>query len=129
MQNRLCSVGAALSLATVVILALTIAPALAQSSAGGGSIQGTVKDVDGAIIPGAKVVIRHIASGRVTNTVSNGEGFFFTPPLNIGAYRVRVTAAGMKAWEGELNLETGRQAEISPKLSPGEVTETVVISG
>jgi carboxypeptidase family protein len=114
---------------TVVILALTIAPAFAQSSAGGGSIQGTVKDVDGAIIPGAKVVIRHLASGRVTNTVSNGEGFFFTPPLNIGAYRVRVTAAGMKAWEGELNLETGRQAEISPKLSPGEVTETVVISG
>src|SRR5919109_5180983 len=119
MQNRPCSAGAALSLATVIILALTIAPALAQSSAGGGSIQGTVKDVDGAIIPGAKVVIRHLATGRVTNTVTNGEGFFFTPPLNIGPYRVRVIAAGMKAWEGDLILETGRLAEISPTLAPG----------
>jgi hypothetical protein len=129
MRNRVCSASAALLLASVVIVVLAIAPVLAQSSAGGGSIQGTVRDVDGAIIPGAKVVIRHVASGRVTNTVANGEGFFFTPPLNIGLYRVRVTAAAMKAWEGELVLETGHLAEISPKLSPGEVTETVVISG
>jgi hypothetical protein len=138
MQNRVCSASAALSLATAVIsiffilvlmLMLTTAPALAQSSAGGGSIQGTVKDVDGAIIPGATVIIRHIATGRVTNTVSNGEGFFFTPPLTIGRYRVRVTAAAMKSWEGELVLATGQLAEISPALSPGEVTETIVISG
>jgi Carboxypeptidase regulatory-like domain/TonB dependent receptor len=129
MVHRVCSAGAALLLATVGIVVLAIAPVLAQSSAGGGSIQGTVKDMDGAIIPGAKVVIRHIATGRVTNTVSNGEGFFFTPPLNIGPYKVRVTAAGMKAWEGELVVEAGRLVEISPALSPGEVTETVVISG
>jgi Carboxypeptidase regulatory-like domain/TonB dependent receptor len=127
MLHRVSSAGAVLSLVTLVVL--SIAPVLAQSSAGGGSIQGTVKDADGAIIPGAKVVIRQIATGRVTNTVSNNEGFFFTPPLNIGAYSVRVTAAGMKSWEGQLVLEAGRLVEISPALLPGEVTETVVISG
>ncbi|MBO0723171.1 MAG: carboxypeptidase regulatory-like domain-containing protein, partial [Blastocatellia bacterium] len=127
--SRVWLAGTALSLASVFALAFLFTPVLAQSAAGGGSIQGTVKDVDGSIIPGAKVIIRQLASGQITNTVTNGEGFFFTPPLNIGKYRIRVTAAGMKSWEGELTLETGQLAEISPALSPGEVTETVTISG
>jgi hypothetical protein len=65
----------------------------------------------------------------VTNSVSNSEGFFVTPSLSVGKYRVRVEAAGMKAWEGELLVETARTAEISPVLTLGEVTETVTVSG
>ena len=103
--------------------------AAAQSSAGGGTIQGTVKDGTDAVIPGARVKITHLATGRVINSEANSEGFFATPPLDIGKYRVRVEAAGMKAWEGELNVETGRISEVAPKLTPGEVSETVVIEG
>ena len=100
----------------------------AQSSAGGGSIQGTVKDASGALLPGARIVIRHVDSGRVLNTTANTEGFFVTPPLNIGLYRMRVEANGMKAWEGELTLETGRVAAVEPVLVPGQVTETVMVT-
>lgn len=114
--------------ALVVSLLLLTASLFAQSSAGGGSMQGTVKDSTGAVLPGAKLAIRHLDSGRVTNTVANAEGFFVTPPLNIGAYKVRVELAGMKAWEGDLNLETGRVAVIDPVLVPGQVTETVVVT-
>ncbi len=114
--------------ALLVSLLLLTASLFAQSSAGGGSIQGTVKDPTGAVLPGAKLAIRHLDSGRVTNTVANAEGFFVTPPLNIGAYKVRVEMAGMKAWEGDLNLETGRVAVIDPVLLPGQVTETVVVT-
>jgi len=100
----------------------------AQSGAGGGSIQGTVKDSTGSIIPGATLAIRHLASGRTFNTVSNAEGFFVTPPSNIGAYKIRVEMAGMKAWEGEVTLETGRIAVVDPVLVPGQVTETVMVT-
>ncbi len=103
--------------------------AVAQSSAGGGTIQGTVKDATEAIIPGARVRITHLATGRVINSEANSEGFFATPPLAIGKYKVRVEAAGMKAWEGELNVETGRISEVAPALTPGEVSETIVIEG
>src|SRR5437016_2125287 len=34
----------------------------------------------------------------------------------------------MKAWEGDLTLETGRTAEIEPTLTVGQVTETIVVS-
>ncbi|MBY0503946.1 MAG: TonB-dependent receptor [Bryobacteraceae bacterium] len=100
----------------------------AQSGAGGGSIQGTVKDSTGSIIPGATLVIRHLASGRTFNTVSNSDGFFVTPPSNIGLYKVRVEMPGMKAWEGEVTLETGRIAVVDPVLVPGQVTETVMVT-
>ena len=113
--------------AILLALLLSIA-AFAQSSAGGGSIQGTVKDPTGAVLPGAKLAIRHQASGLTTATVTNAEGFFVTPPLNIGLYKVRVEMAGMKAWEGELTLETGKIAVIEPVLTPGQVTETVQVT-
>jgi hypothetical protein len=116
----------------MVLVAIIICSAprtLAQSSAGGGTIQGTVKDATGGVIPGARVIIRQLDTGRITNTVANSEGFFVAPPLPIGKYRVRVEARGMKAWEGELQLEAARTSEISPMLTVGEVSETVVISG
>ncbi|MBO0862078.1 MAG: TonB-dependent receptor [Chloracidobacterium sp.] len=103
--------------------------AVAQSSAGGGTIQGAVKDETGAIIPGAKVKITHLATGRVINSETNSEGFFATPPVDIGKYKIHIEAAGMKAWEGQLIVETGRVSEVSPKLTAGEVSETVIIEG
>src|SRR5689334_17116213 len=101
-------------LKALLLPALACAAAFAQSSGGGGSIQGTVKDATGAVLPKAKVSIVHIETGRRTETASNSGGFFSTPPIAIGKYKVRVEAAGMKAWEGEIQLETGRIAEVSP---------------
>jgi hypothetical protein len=102
--------------------------AIAQT-AGGGSIQGRVKDTTESSLPGARIEVRNLATGVVTNTVANSEGYFITPPLAIGRYRVRVEAPGMKAWQGELQLEAARVAEIMPVLEVGEVTDTVVIEG
>lgn len=102
--------------------------AYAQSSAGGGSIQGTVKDSSGAVLPGAKIEVRHLDTGRVLHTTSNAEGFYITPPLNIGQYKMRVEMSGMKAWEGEMRIETARVAAVDPVLMPGQVSETVMVS-
>src|SRR5215831_10685906 len=115
MKNRIGSPIAA-SLPLILTAFFITHTAIAQSSAGGGTIQGTVKDGTGAIIPGARVKITHLATGRVVNSEANGEGFFATPALTIGKYRVRVEANGMKAWEGELNVETGRISEVAPTL-------------
>src|SRR5262245_52970117 len=95
-------------LAGAVLLLAAIPLAWGQSVTGGGTIQGTVKDTTGAAIPGAKVEITHLDSGVVTKTVANQDGYFATPPIKIGKYKVRVESVGMKAWEGELLLETGR---------------------
>jgi hypothetical protein len=104
------------------------AACLAQSGAGGGSIQGTLRDSSGAVIAGARLSCLHVETGRATSAVTNHEGFFSTPPLSIGKYRMRVEAPGMSAWEGELTVETGRTAEVSPVLSPGKISEAVTVT-
>jgi hypothetical protein len=101
---------------------------LAQSVTGGGTIQGTVKDATGGAIPGAKVAITHVESGVVTNTVANQDGYFATPPIKIGKYKIHVEHAGMKAWESELLLETGRTVDVSPVLTVGQVSETIQVT-
>ena len=111
----------------VAFLALALS-CLGQSAAGGGTIQGTVLDSTGAAVAGAKIDIRHIDTGLSSVRTSNSEGYFTTPPLNIGRYKIRVESAGMKAWEGELVLETGKTVQIEPVLSAGNVTETIQVT-
>ena len=102
--------------------------AFGQAGGAGGNIQGTVKDSTGASIPGAKLSIRSLEQGIVTNTVTNPEGYFSTPTLTIGEYKVRVEFTGMKAWEGQILLETGKTVELSPVLQPGQVSETITVT-
>jgi hypothetical protein len=99
----------------------------AQNS-GAATLQGIVKDASSAVIPGAKITATHLDTGVQANTVANKEGFFIFPPMPIGRYRVRCEATGMKAWEGETLLETGRTVELNPTLSLGEVTQTVEVT-
>ena len=79
----------------LALCALTLS-AWAQSAAGGGTIQGTVKDPTGAVIAGAKIDIRHIETGLSSVRIANSEGYFTTPPLNIGRYKIRVK--GYSIW-------------------------------
>src|SRR5262245_7144460 len=104
---------------------LLIASASAQATSGGGSVVGTVKDATGAVIPNAKVRVTNTATEVTHPTVTNADGYFSTSTLIIGKYRVQVEAAGMKSWQGELILETGRTVEINQVLSHGTVAETV----
>ncbi|MBM3813868.1 MAG: carboxypeptidase regulatory-like domain-containing protein [Acidimicrobiia bacterium] len=100
----------------------------AQSGAGTASIQGTVRDTTGAPIAGAQIEAEHIATSRVSKTETNETGFYATPPIAMGRYKVRVSLTGMKTWESELNLETGSIAVVNADLMPGAVTETITVS-
>jgi hypothetical protein len=115
--------------AAVILVLLTNVPAFAQTTGGGGTIQGTVRDLTDAVIPKAQVTLTHLETNRIIKTETNEEGYFSSPPLNIGKYRLRVESPGMKAWEGELEVETGRIAEVNAKMTLGEMSQTVYITG
>src|SRR5258708_10582736 len=115
-------------IAALLLAALNYQVGVAESAAGSETIVGTVKDASGAAIPDAKLTILHFETNRPHHTVANREGYFATPTLAIGKYKIRVEAHGMKAWEGELLLETGKTVEIAPTLSPGQVSETVMVT-
>src|SRR5690348_4323488 len=82
----------------------------AQSSAGFGSISGSVRDASGKLVPGARVVISNPANGVTRNLVSNEAGAFTAPALVPGTgYAVTVDMQGFKRYElRDLELAVGQ---------------------
>ena len=62
------------------------------------TISGSVVDSSGGVVPGAAVVATHVATGITTETVSNVDGLFSFPGLNIGTYTVTVSLPGFKSF-------------------------------
>ncbi len=87
-----------------------------------------MRDPTAAAVAAAKITIIHLPTNRTIHSLSNAEGFFATPPVSIGPYKIRVEMVGMKSFEEEFIVETGRTAVINPVLTPGQITETVVVT-
>lgn len=82
-------------LVSILVLAGLGGIASAQIS-GSGTVQGTVTDATGAIIPQASVTAVNIATGVETNRQTTGAGLYVLSPLPAGEYNVRVTASGFQ---------------------------------
>ena len=104
-------------------------PALLYAQVGAGSIQGTVTDATGAVIPNAAVAAENVETGIVSRTPTNRAGFFIFPSAQPGRYRVTAESPGMQKWEGQLQLQTGQDAVIAPVLSVGATTTTMTVAG
>jgi len=110
-----------------VVLLLGCATALAQS--GAGTIQGTVKDASGAVLPNASVQVINKGTGQVSNAKTNSVGFYSVPGLFAGDYRVAVTATGLSEYDTNISLQVAQTAVISPSLSVGSVAQEVTVTG
>jgi hypothetical protein len=98
---------AALLFAAFLILGLT-SVALAQTDVTSTRITGTVKDVDGGVLPGATVEAKNQDTGFTVTTITDGKGFYRIQNLPTGRYTVTVTLAG---------FATERHADIRLLLS------------
>ena len=76
----------------VLLLAATFA--MAQT----GSIQGTVTDTGGAVVPGAEITVRSLASNATRIANSSDTGAYSIPNLEVGAYEVTVKMATFKTF-------------------------------
>src|SRR5262245_42110631 len=75
---------------TLLVVAL---PAMPQGS---GTIQGTVTDPTGAVIPQATVNARNVATGVETSRLTTAAGLYVLSPLAPGEYTVKVAAVGFQ---------------------------------
>jgi hypothetical protein len=81
------------------IAGLFFLPGALSSQTFRGSINGTVTDTSGAVIPGAKVTATDTATATVHETVSSGAGEFSFNDLPQSTYTVKVAAAGFSTTE------------------------------
>lgn len=78
---------------TTLLLGLSLSAAL-QASIDRGVIQGTVTDQAGALVPGAKVVVKNVDTNVEVTLVTNAAGFYLAPELVPGRYTVRAESRG-----------------------------------
>jgi len=109
------------------ILLLTLnAPVPAQSTA---TLEGTVSDVTGAVVPKARILVHNMATSEERAVVSDSAGVYSVPSLPVGTYRVNVTAPGMQTVvANNVLLEVGRSVQQNFTLRVAASTEVVEVS-
>jgi hypothetical protein len=107
-------------------LAMLCSTATAQS--GAGSIQGTVTDSSGAVIPSAVIHVVNQATNVAADTRSNNSGFYQLPELFTGTYVLTITAPGMETYVRTIDLLVGQNYAADVKLTPGAVTQQVQVT-
>ncbi len=114
----------------ITLLALTVAvPALAQSQAINGSIEGTVRDNSGGILPGVTVTMTNTDTGSTRVVVTNESGLYRALLLPLGTYTVSAELSGFKKYErAGILLSAGQAAVIDVVLGVGDVTEVVSVT-
>jgi Carboxypeptidase regulatory-like domain len=115
-----------LTILLMLAVQITCSAALAQS--GAGSIQGTVTDPAGAVIPSADITVTNQATNSSVRTTTNNVGFYQVPGLFTGSYVVTASARGMKTYERFVDLLVGQAAVINVPMTTGSVTQQVTVS-
>ena len=111
-----------------LLLAFTVS---ARAQIGGsGSINGSVTDQSGAIVPNATVVAKNTATGLVYTQTSSQAGTYLFSPLIPGDYTVTITASGFKTFLQEhVAVDALAQVTVRSQLSVGATEETVTVTG
>ena len=114
--------------ATLICLLCFQSVSLAQSVQG--SVIGTVKDKQGAVVPGAAVTLTNLEEGTVRTTQSSSSGDFQFIDVTAGRYTVDVTLAGFDKFSQQgIQLAARQQLRINVSLQVGSVQQEVNVSG
>lgn len=93
------------------------------------SVHGIVTDVSGAVVPDAKITALDTATGIKTVTTSNRSGYYIFPQLQVGPYKITVTAPGFETYvAADLTLNVNDNREVKAVLKVGATTQTVEVS-
>jgi hypothetical protein len=118
---------AAFAVAFITSLTMTIGPVNAQEFRG--SLSGTITDAQGAVMQGATVAIKNVATNQEATTTTNESGSYSFPLLPPGKYTLKVTTQGFKTAEREsIEIRVADRLTLDVQMEVG-VAESVLIVG
>ncbi len=110
----------------LAVIAIATTSVFAQLTSS--TLSGTVAGPDG-LIPGATVVVRDNQTGKEVTVVTNSEGGFKVPNLEVGTYSVTITASGFKtSTVNEVKVDVNRDFSLPVALELGAVSEVVTVT-
>jgi hypothetical protein len=114
--------------ATALAMALLSFPALLRAQLATASINGTVTDPSGAVVPDATVLLQNVLSGATRSATTNLKGSYYIPAIIPGQYTLRVNKTGFKsAHQVSFTLDVNQTATFNFTLQVGATTQSVTV--
>jgi hypothetical protein len=111
-----------------VLGSLTVFPGL-QAQSNSGSINGTVSDPSGAVVPGASVSIQNPVSAYSRSTTTDNTGQYRFPNLPFNPYHLTVVKDGFATFAGDVNVDSVIPVASNVHLKVGAASNTVTVEG
>lgn len=110
-------------------LCLILGAVSAHAQLDNGSITGTAHDATGAVVAGATVTIRNVATGVTSTLKTNQDGTYQALALIPGTYEVEVTAPGFGTTKQTgIEVHVKSRAQVDFDLKAGGQNDTVEVS-
>ncbi|MGC2329870.1 MAG: TonB-dependent receptor [Candidatus Acidiferrales bacterium] len=111
----------------LVMAALSCQPAWSQAETG--SITGTVTDSTGAVIPGATVTAKSVATSAERTVQSGPTGRYVIEGLIPGIYQVTASSGNFQPFKSQAEVTVGGTVTLDAQLSVSGTTTTVEVVG
>lgn len=114
----------------LLLLGAWLAPVLVQAQSFTASLQGTVTDPTGAVVPHARLTLTNEATSVKQEKRTNERGAYLFTLLPPGVYKLVVELTGFQTFiRSGMQLQVQQQANADVTLSVGDVTTSVVVAG
>src|SRR6266581_4527184 len=105
------------------------ANAAAQASRVGGTLEGTVRDTSGAVIPNSKITLHSPLTNQSRTVTTDEQGFFRAEQLAVGTYEVRVEETGFAPYrQTGVGASLGQTVHLDIVLAPASASEQVTVN-
>src|SRR5207237_1652573 len=102
--------------------------AAAPQAQGTSTINGTVKDPSGAVLPGVEVTATQTSTNVSRQTVTDERGNFVLPNLPIGPYKVEATLPGFRTFvQTGIQLGVNQNPNLNVVMEVGQVSQEVEV--
>lgn len=114
-------------IAALILLLCLCTPAAAQTVTG--TVQGTVTDTSGGVLPGVTVTLRNTQTGVERTVVTNESGLYSAPFMPLGTYVVTATLSGFGPVTREGVQVTLNQTRVVDFTLDPALTQEVTVTG
>lgn len=122
-SNRLIVIFA---LTTLTFLIFTLSALNGSAQTSQTTVSGTVKDQNGALVPGATITLVDSRTKAERTATTNDDGFFLFANVLAGDYRISAEGGGFKKTEvTSVKVDVSIPATVNLILETGQISETV----
>ena len=117
------------AIGSMVIILVSCIALTAQNVVLTGSLGGRVTDASRAVVPGASVVVRNLATGVEQTAETNRDGLYRFPVVMPGTYSVTASLKGFRDVQVLVRVLVGNTTSQDIRLQVGSSADTVKVIG